>query len=228
MSGPVSGAIMPRMVRLAAEKDNVTLIDVYRKSTQLVSIIAGSVSITMAFCAEPLLWAWTGDKILAHHNAPILILYALGNGILSVSAFPYYLQYAKGDLLLHFIGNAIFLVCLVPLVIWAATQYGAIGAGYVWLGINFLYFLAWIPIVHNKFEPGLNFKWYTEDTLIIFLIAVIACYCIIIILPESNAREACFIKVIITGFIVLFASTAASSEARNKLKYWFHILKNSQ
>ena len=108
ISGPISGAIMPRMAKLEAEGDHAGLIRVYRQATQLVAVIAGAAAITVAFCAEPLLWAWTGDKHLAHQAAPVLILYALGNGILAVSAFPYYLQYAKGDLRLHLIGNAIF------------------------------------------------------------------------------------------------------------------------
>ena len=47
------------------------------------AVIAGAASITVAFCAEPLLWAWTGDNTLAHQAAPILILYAIGNGILA-------------------------------------------------------------------------------------------------------------------------------------------------
>jgi O-antigen/teichoic acid export membrane protein len=99
------------MAKLEAEGDHAGLIRVYRQSTQLVAIIAGAASITVVFCAEPLLWAWTGDKVLAHQAAPVLVLYAIGNGILAVSAFPYYLQYAKGDLWLHLTGNAIFVVC---------------------------------------------------------------------------------------------------------------------
>ena len=62
ISGPVSSAIMPRMARLHAEGKHEELLTVYRNATQLVSIIAGSAAITLAFCAEPLLFAWTGDK----------------------------------------------------------------------------------------------------------------------------------------------------------------------
>ena len=75
ISGPVSGAIMPRMAKLEAEGNHAGLIRVYRQSTQLVAVIASAASVTVAFCAEPLLWAWTGDKVLAHQAAPILMLY---------------------------------------------------------------------------------------------------------------------------------------------------------
>lgn len=220
ISGPVSGAIMPRMSKLEAEGDHAGLIRVYRQATQLVSVLAGAASITVAFCAEPLLWAWTGDRFLAHQAAPVLILYALGNGILAVAAFPYYLQYAKGDLRLHLIGNAVFVVLLIPAIIWAAGQYGGVGAGYVWLVMNLISFVAWLPLVHRKFEPGLNLKWYSRDVLVIFLAAAIAGYCLSLILPQSNSRGMQFTEVVVTGLFVLLAGTAASSEARARVSAW--------
>jgi O-antigen/teichoic acid export membrane protein len=220
ISGPISGAIMPRMAKLEAEGDHAGLIRVYRQATQLVAVIAGAAAITVAFCAESLLWAWTGNTHLAQQAAPVLILYALGNGILAVSAFPYYLQYAKGDLRLHLIGNAIFVTVLIPSIIWVASQYGGVGAGYVWLGMNLLSFVAWLPLVHRKFEPGLNLKWYGEDILIIFLVASIVGYCLSALLLQSDSRLIQLMEVIGTGLFVVLAGAIASSEIRNKVRKW--------
>lgn len=220
ISGPVSGAIMPRMSKLEAEGDHAGLIRVYRQATQLVAVIAGAASITVAFCAEPLLWAWTGNKLLAYQAAPILTLYALGNGILAVSAFPYYLQYAKGDLRLHLIGNAVFVTLLIPTIIWVASQYGGVGAGYVWLGMNLLAFIAWLPLVHQKFVPGLNLKWYFQDVLVIFLVTAVVGYFFNAILPYSNSRWWQAGAVIVFGFFVLLAGACASSVVWLKVKMW--------
>lgn len=217
VSGPVSGAIIPRMTKLEAEKNNIGLIRIYHQATQLVSIIAGSAAVTISFSAVPLLYAWTGDKNLANHVAPILILYAIGNGVMAISAFPYYLQYAKGNLRLHFIGNALFVVLLLPTIILASRQFGSIGAGYVWLGMNLLSFVAWLPLVHRKLEPGLNFKWYCQDILVIILSATIAGYCMKGFFPQNDSRGMQIIQVIATGFIVLLASLAASSEVIAKV-----------
>ena len=217
MSGPISGAIMPRMAKLEAEGNHAGLIRVYRQATQLVAIFCMPLSITLAFCAEPLLWAWTGDKVLAHQAAPILILYAIGNGILAVSAFPYYLQYAKGDLLLHLIGNAIFVALLIPFIIWAASQYGGVGAGYVWLIMNLIYFVMWIPFVHHKFEPGLNLKWYVQDVLLIGIGALTAGYCLNAILPSSDNRGCQITLVAAFGLFILMVSAFSSSLIREKV-----------
>src|SRR5690606_31139561 len=110
LSTPVSNVIMPRMARLHAEGRYQEMLAVYRNATQLITIIAGSVAITIAICAEPLLYAWTGDPVIASEAAPILYLYALGNSILVVAAFPYYLQYAIGRLRYHLIGNLIMVL----------------------------------------------------------------------------------------------------------------------
>ncbi|MGW8461570.1 oligosaccharide flippase family protein [Pseudomonas sp. CLCA07] len=165
ISGPISSAIMPRMARLHAEGKNDELIRVYRNSTQLVSIIAGSAAITLASCAEPLLFAWTGDRQLAESAAPVLRLYAVGNGLLAIAAFSYYLQYAKGNLRYHLIGNAGMTVILIPSIVLAATHFGGVGAGYVWLATNCFFLLGWVAFVHYKLESGLHGVWLINDVV---------------------------------------------------------------
>lgn len=165
ISGPISGAIMPRMARLHTEGKEEELILVYRNATKLVSIIAGTAAVTLVFCAEPLLLAWTGDSALANSIAPILKLYAIGNGLLAVGAFPYYLQYARGNLKYHLIGNVGMIVILIPCVIVAANLFGGLGAGYVWLITNLLFLMVWVAFVHHKLVPGLHRRWIMDDVI---------------------------------------------------------------
>jgi O-antigen/teichoic acid export membrane protein len=228
VSGPVSGAIMPRMAKLEADGNHKGLISVYRQATQMVAIIAAASSITIAFCAEPLLWAWTGDNLLAHNAAPILGLYALGNGILAVSAFPYYLQYAKGDLRLHLIGNALFVIFLIPAIIWAASHYGGIGAGYVWLAMNVIYFIAWVPLVHHRFEKGLHIKWLGMDVLAIYLSTISVAYGLFMIMPITNNRWWQFAYITLMGLLVIFSGILASSTFWTKLNLLFKFSTNKK
>lgn len=217
---PVTGALMPRMVKLEAEGNYGKLIRIYRHATQLVAVIAGAATITLAYCAEPLLWAWTGDRTIAHQGAPVLILYAIGNGILAVAGFPYLLQYAKGDLRLHLIGNALFIAILLPAIVFTANQYGSIGAGYAWMYLNILTFITWVPFVHNKISPGLNFKWFTQDVLLIFTAGAITGYFLKINLSFAGDRLWQGFMVIIFGLFVFLASAAASSTLRSHSKLW--------
>nr|WP_156792159.1 oligosaccharide flippase family protein [Desulfotalea psychrophila] len=218
ISGPISSAIMPRMARLHAEGKHEELIQVYRNATQLVSVIAGSAAITIAFCAEPLLVAWTGDRGLAINASPILRLYAVGNGFLAVSAFPYYLQYAKGNLRYHLIGNVIMVIFLIPAIIFAASHYGGVGAGYVWMIINFLYLLTWTAYVHHKLEPGLHLEWLLKDGLAIYMPAFLVGLSTLWLPIESDNRWVMFFYVASVGLTALSISMMLSSSLRNAIK----------
>ncbi len=218
ISGPISNAIMPRMTRLYAEGKKEKLIQIYRKSTQLVCIVAGSASITLSVCAEELLFAWTGNLILSAHAAPILQLYAIGNGFLVVAAFPYYLQYAKGNLRYHLIGNAGLVVILIPSVIFAANYYGGIGAGYVWLSFNVLFLFTWVAYVHYKLEPGLHVKWLFDDVLKIILPAMILPVLVSSMDLDLKSRIENILYVIGVGGLAIISATACSKYARLIIK----------
>ena len=162
LSGPVSSALLPRMARLQAEAQQDRLIAVYRQATQLVAVVAIPVALILMLFARQVLWAWTGDAVLVEKAAPVLRLYAFGYGFLALGAFPYYLQYAKGSLRLHLIGSALFVLLLIPSVIWTATFHGMTGAGWAWLIANSMYFFFWTPLVHRRYAPGLHGSWLSD------------------------------------------------------------------
>lgn len=229
ISGPISAALLPRMARLQAEGDEVGLISLYRAATQMVAVIAIPAALVLAFFAEQVLWAWTGDAAIARQAAPILTLYALGNGILGLGAFPYYLQFAKGDLKLHLIGNALFVVLLIPALIWATLAYGVIGAGWAWLGANAVYFLVWVPKVHNRFFKGLHAQWVFQDVGIIGVFSLIPCIVAKTLLTWPDTRFQVFLVIFCLGLISLLISIFSSSYVRMKLseKFYFFNKINS-
>lgn len=205
ISGPISGAIMPRMARLHSEGKEEELILVYRNATQLVSIIAGAAAITLVFCAEPLLLAWTGDPALANSIAPILKLYAIGNGLLAVGAFPYYLQYAKGNLRYHLIGNVGMIVVLIPCVIVAANLFGGLGAGYVWLVTNLLFLMVWVAFVHHKLVPGLHKRWLVDDVIKVVVPGIVVALLVTELKIDHSSVLSGFIYSVLLGGAVLCA-----------------------
>ncbi|MEX1663914.1 oligosaccharide flippase family protein [Zhongshania arctica] len=174
VSGPVSTAIMPRMANLHAKGELGQLIALYRQATQIVTVTVIPITLVLVFFSAQVLGAWTGDDNLVGRVAPVLALYAAGYGVLAVSAFPYYLQYANGDLKLHLIGSALLALILVPSVVWATNNYGMIGAGWAWLISNVLYFVIWTPLVHRRFIPGVHLAWVWLDIVKPSLPAIVA------------------------------------------------------
>lgn len=212
ISGPISGALLPRMAKLQAEGDEAGLISLYRNATQMVAVIAVPACLVLAFFAEQVLWAWTGDAHAATQAAPVLRLYALGNGFLAMAAFPYYLQFAKGDLKLHLIGNALFVLILIPALIWTTLQYGAIGAGYAWLSANAVYFFAWVPKVHARFVRDLHTQWLWRDVgpVVLLTVAAAALAHSLLNWPQERAQMAMEI-VMVSLALLIIAATGASS-----------------
>jgi O-antigen/teichoic acid export membrane protein len=221
---PVTGAVMPLMVRLAAERDQAGFVRVYRTATQLVVVIAGSASITLGYCAEPLLLAWTNNDAIAYHASPILMLYAIGNGILAISGFPYLLQYAKGDLRLHLIGNILYAALLIPLIIWSAKKYGGIGAGYVWVTLNLIFFLIWVPYIHKKVLPGIGMKWFFQDVLPIYISALIVGYVVRQNISFTVNSKWQLLLVLLFGLLVLIASVFSSTVFWSRGKFYIRRL----
>lgn len=214
LSQPVSIVLMPRMARLHAEGKHDEMIQAYRSMTQLVCVVAGTASIVIAFFAEQLLYAWTGDVKIADNVAPILRLYVLGYGVLAITAFPYYLQYALGNLKYHLIGNLITVITLIPAIVWAATYYGAEGAGWAWLGINTLYLITWVGYVHHKLVPSLHVTWLLRDILQIYIPVSLTMFLLWLYLPEFESRLTVIILLIVSSLISLVVAMISSDFLR--------------
>lgn len=227
MSGPISAALMPRMSKLDAEDDYKGLIIVYRQATQMVATITLPLAFTLAVFSQQILWVWTGDDVVASNAAPILSLYALGNGVLAISGFAYYLQYAKGNLRLHLIGSGLFLLLLIPALIWATLKFGGVGAGWVWLACNLLYLLFWVPVVHRHFESGLHWRWLSEDVAGFAIVAgLLACGFSQVTWPHTS-RIFSGLIVLSLGFVITVSTILSSSYFRSHLKRIFIQIMSS-
>jgi O-antigen/teichoic acid export membrane protein len=163
------------------------------------------------------LWAWTGDTAVAQASAPILVGYALGNGVLALVAFSYYLQFAKGNLRLHLRGNIGFAVVFVPVVIFASVRWGGIGAAWAWLGTNLLTLVGWVPIVHGRFVKGLNRPWFLQDCLPIVTAALVTGWLVSARLPAGESRLFALLGTMAVGLTCLLAATLASTMARQRV-----------
>ncbi|WP_151752555.1 oligosaccharide flippase family protein [Acinetobacter bereziniae] len=214
IGAPISSAIMPRMARLQGEKKYQELKSVYLGATEFVTVIVVTAGIVLAVLAKPVLYVWTGDEILSENAASILQLYALGNVILTLGAFPYYLQYAKGNLKLHFIGNIITAILLIPAIIWAAMNYGAIGAGWAWVLIQLIYLIFWVSYVHKVIEPNINLQWFKCFLPSLGSVAIVSCL-IIHFMNFSEQRSIAFLQICFFSLVCLMVSLFSSKRVRS-------------
>ena len=217
LSSPISTAIMPRMTRLHAEGKESDLINIYRQGTRLVGILSVPLAVTLIFFSKQVLWSWTGNTNLVEETANVLSLYSAGNCILAVSAFPFYLQYAKGDLKLHLIGNIFFIIILVPPIILASIGFGMLGASWVWFFANLLYLVIWTAVVHSRFAPGFHLNWLFHDIGIPLVLVVVAAAAIKSLVNLSSDRSILALELIIIASILYIIISFSSTEIRHKI-----------
>lgn len=226
VSGPISGALLPRMVKMNSEGDEYGMVRLYRSATQWVAIIALPTALVLAFFSRWVLFAWTGNLTIVHAAAPILMLYALGNAAMALSTFPYYLQFAKGDVKLHLIGSVLFLIMLVPSLIWATVRFGMIGAGFAWLGSNVIYFLIWVPVVHRRFIRGLHRRWLFQDVAQILVATATTCAAIRYLIVWAGNRLEVAACLTVVGLLLLGIGAIASPFVRETFM-WKHAPKRN-
>jgi len=214
IGAPVAQAVLPRMAKLSAEGEHEAVIVLYRRATQIVCLLALPAAAMLAAFSEDVLRVWTGDATAAREAAPVLRLYAAGNGILTVAALAYYLQYARGDLRLHLIGNALMLFFYVPCLVFSAVRWGAVGAGAAWLCAIGAYFLFWVPLVHRRLEPGLHGSWILRDVLPVASVSVVAAIWAATMVSVPATRLAAVMTIIVFGLLVFALAAMASSTVR--------------
>ena len=220
ISAPISGALTPRMVKLDAEGKQEHLIRLYRKSTQIVTVLVGSATIILSIFSKPILYLWTRDQNIANIASETLTLYAIGYGFLSVAAFPYYLQYAKGKLKLHIVGSLLYVTILLPLLFILTNNFGMQGAGYAWLITNVFYFLTWTWYIHHIYLKikNIHWNWLKNDIVLI----VTPPFFIGVLIRFINLDT--FLGLGTASFCIVLSAMLASSQFR-KILYNFKSAK---
>lgn len=226
LSGPIGQAIQPRLTLLLSSGKKKEMLDLYRASTQVVTLISMSVAVLVALFSQPLIYAWTGSHEAALWAKDILFWYALGNGIYAILAFQYYLQVAHGDLKLHVRGGNISLLFDVPVMVYAALEFGAFGAAVAWFCLRLLWFMFWVPVIHSRFAPGLHVGWLLRDVgVIVFGVVFISVvFYFNVDLDLSSSRLTLFAEMVLMGVGVLLFGALCSGFLRNKLRVFLNGL----
>jgi hypothetical protein len=117
------------------------------------------------FFSKDLILLWTHNLTTAENTWLVTSIYAFGTGMNALMNIPYMLTLSFGWTKLGFYQNIIFLVLMIPLTIFLAIKFGAIGGALSWSIINSLYFFITPSIIHKRILKGQISIWYWNDTL---------------------------------------------------------------
>ena len=219
LAAPIGAALLPRLTNTAAAGDETSTRDLYARYAQITCLAMFPAAFTLYACAAPVLFAWTGNETLALSASSVLGLYSLGNAVMGVASFAYYIQYAKGNIRLHLIGNAVLAATYLPAVLWAAREHGATGAAAAWLTMNTIYLFAWVPIVHRALVPGLHMRWVLQHVLPVVLGAAAPAVMMVLVpslMPVGLSRWSGALAAVAFLSLSLVGAAAGSSILRNR------------
>lgn len=227
-TSPVAKVLLPRMTFLVAKNNITEMVELYRKATQIVSVITCSFVGIIAYFAQPLLFAWLNQTEAAVAAAPVLFWYSLGNAVLAIMAFQYYLQFAFGILKFHVRFNIVFAIIWVPAVLYIASSYDGVATGKLWFLCQSLFFVFWTWFIHNKFVTGLHKKWLFYDILpsVLTTIILLNIFSIVPIDFLSLSRIAVFAILLFYGLVLLLFNTLIAEASREMFFNFLRIKGN--
>ena len=223
ISNPISNSLLPRMV-LSFSKNIDDFLKIYSNATQWICISAIPTCAILFMHSEKIIFLWTNNYYLSQKISPTLSLYSLGNGILAISSIPYFIQYSAGKLRLHLLGTFIFLIVLIPSLMWATEKYGIAGAGWVWVAINTIYLFFWIPFIHHVFLSNFHCNWIKKEILPITFMAFSTTW-VTTYIPWPEERIYIFITLTIFSILIFLISSIGSSLVRQKIYFLIKKIK---
>jgi O-antigen/teichoic acid export membrane protein len=215
LASPVTKALIPRITAMLAEGNEQQMLALYKTATRFVATFIFPLGLVIAFNAEVVVYTWTGDSQAAAWVAPIMPLFILGSMVLAIMSFQYLLQYAHGKLEYHVRWNTFSVIINVPLIIYAATNYGAVGVGWVWFGYRVFSLTVWCAFVHHKFAPGTHLSWLMKDVLNPFFIALVPVLIINSVFPlmVNMGRLELFIALALTTLFSMLVTSAITLQS---------------
>lgn len=165
-TGPITAALYPRLVELAALENEGPLASTYHQGAQLITVLMAPVMALLCVFPESVVFVWSGDTGLAESTAPILSVFVLGVFLNGLVHMPAQLQLAYGWVSLGIRTNIVAVMVLIPAILWVVPRYGAIGAAWIWVALNTGYVLITIQFMHRRLLLREKLEWYVADVLI--------------------------------------------------------------
>jgi O-antigen/teichoic acid export membrane protein len=170
---PTYNAIYPHLSSLVITGDTKKMTDAYRLGTRMLATVLFPIAIMLALFAEDFVLIWTGNPVIASSVAPVIALLAIGTALHGVMFFQYALQLAYGMTQLPLTINALLLIVLVPMIIFFALTYGALGGAMAWVVLHVLYVMLGTWLTHRRLLKGVGKVWLFQDVGIPLTLSVL-------------------------------------------------------
>lgn len=209
---PITQAYAPRFTELVTQNDTAGLIKVYHQSAQLINVLIIPATMILIFFGENLLLLWTGNAILAKNTAPLLALLVSGTMLNGFMNIPYILTVAYGWTRLGVYQNTIAVILLVPSTIWATIHHGAIGAACIWVILNAGYVLIGIHFMYRRLLVTEKWRWYGKDIMLPILVSGLIIWLCMLVQPVIEMKLIWLVWLLATGLLMVSGTWLTSAK----------------
>lgn len=215
--GPVTQAAYPRLAQLRAAGESQRLCEAYRNAAQLITVLLGSGTVIIATFGSELLLLWTADAALVERTWLLAVLLACGTLFNGLSALPYYLQLAAGNVALTLRANLIAVAVAVPALALAVPHWGALAAAWVWLAVNACYFAVVVPLALRRHLPVPPRAWLLVDITVPLAACSVLGAGLRLLLADSDGGPVSIVAAGLASAAIAVAALLAAPRVRSAL-----------
>ena len=162
---PVNTTLFPRFTQLFEHGRTDELAGVYHAAAQAMAVLVLPGAALLICFSHPILELWTRSQPTADNAAPLVTFLVCGATLTSLASIAGYMAAAGGRPQVMTQTNIAAAICIVPLMTFAASRFGARGAALVWIGISLFHLFGAVPLAHRLLLPGEMSRWYVDDLL---------------------------------------------------------------
>ena len=214
---PMNVAILPRFTTLVEERRTADLARMFHTVAQWLSLIVLPIGLLVIVMPEAALLAWTGQPSVTLAGAPILSLLMLASVLNALANVPYMLQLANGWTSITNKTNAVVILVLLPVMIWATRTHAGVGAAATLAGLNLLSLGIVSAIVMRKVLPGEYLSWLMRAVFLPVILGGGVAVLLRLVLPIATARWFAFAELVLAGGAISLAALLALPYPRQSL-----------
>lgn len=226
LSGPIGNTFLPRLTQLVQSGNSNALSVTFHRVSSLMTVAVGSAAAILIVFGERIIALWVNDANLAAGSAPILALLAIAGLLNAITSLPYMLQLANGVTGLTLRINLGLLVVFLPLLFFAVSIWGVIGAAASAVGMSLAGMISGASLTFRRFLRGDDAAdWWMTDVMGPLVMIFLAAAAMAAMAPRSPSAWFDAIYIVTATLLVFLAGMLAN---RNLRRSFFAYVKGER
>ncbi len=163
---PAYQSAFPQLSRTVSAQDSAASAHTFHRFSRFLALIIIPPGVVICGFSEEVLILWTHNPTLAASAWVTLSLLSAGSMLYGLSCMISAVQMANGAVKMMLILGALFVVLLVPALIFMVHIFAQAGAGLAWLIVNLAVVWASAALTLRRYMAGETLNWLTKDILV--------------------------------------------------------------